>query len=69
MMSLTLLKPVLFVVITTSSVFPLLWVEILTCCIRSKASIESCSMQAFWLLGSSMCMFISPSIIRLLYLV
>ena len=43
MMSLTLLNPALLVVITTSSVCPLLWVGILTHCIRSKASIEYCT--------------------------
>ena len=68
MMSPTLLNPVLLVVIMMSSVCPLLWVGILTCCVGLKAFIESVSMHAFWSLGSSMCMFISLHIIILLCL-
>ena len=68
MMSPILLKLVVLVVIMMSSVCPLLWVGILTCCVRSKAFIESISMHAFWLLWSSMCMFIFPIIIILLCL-
>ena len=64
----TLLNPMLFVVIITSRVCPLLWVGILTCCDRLKAFIESCSMHAFRLVGSSICILMSPSIIMLLYL-
>ena len=64
----TLLNPVLFVVIITSRVCPLLCVGILTCCDRLKAFIESCSMDAFRLVGSSIYIFVSPSIIMLLYL-
>ena len=64
----TLLNPVLFLVIITSRVCPLLGVGILKCCDRLKSFIESCNMHAFKLIGSSIWIFMLPNIVMLLYL-